>query len=466
MPILPALTGWYTNNLIFLCKIGLTTLFLFTGSQVKLVSLSPDNEEQCMSLEIQLRGLAKKSREASQKLLAVTGHQRDNALLILADLLDNSRAEIFAANNLDMSAAQTKGLDEARCERLRITDAVITAMVEACRHVASLPDPIGEIEGMTKRPNGLLVGRMRIPLGVIAIIYESRPNVTIDAAILCLKAGNSVILRGGSEAYHSNRILTELLQTALAEAGLPSSCVQMVPTTERAAVRELLALDQYIDVVIPRGGENLIRAVVKDATMPVLKHYQGVCHIYVHKDADQDKALPIIENAKTQRPGVCNALECLLVHQDIAPEFLPRLALALTPHKVSYRACPRSLPLLGHNAQAASPEDYGQEFLSLTMAVRVVDSQAQAQEHIASYGSGHSEAILTQNHDRAMLFLSTVDASCVLINASTRFNDGGELGLGAEIGISTSKIHAYGPMGVKELTSLKFVVLGSGQIRG
>lgn len=418
-----------------------------------------------MNLEAQLLDLAKASRDASRRLLATTGRQRNKALLVLADCLKKSRAEIFMANNRDLDEAKAKGLDEARCDRLRITDTIVTSMADACQHVASLPEPIGEIEKMIRRPNGLLVGRMRIPLGVIAIIYESRPNVTIDAAILCLKAGNSVILRGGSEAFHSNRILAELLQNALAQAGLPAGCVQMVPTTDRAAVKELLSLDQYIDVVIPRGGEGLIRAVVKDATMPVLKHYQGVCHIYVHKDADQDKALRIIENAKVQRPGVCNALECLLVHQDIASEFLPKLALTLAPHKVQYRACAKSLPFLGDQGQAAIPEDYGREFLSLIMAVRVMESQARAQEHIANYGSGHSEAILTQDHDRAMRFLSTVDASCVLINASTRFNDGGELGLGAEIGISTSKIHAYGPMGVKELTSLKYVVLGEGQVR-
>jgi glutamate-5-semialdehyde dehydrogenase len=307
---------------------------------------------------------------------------------------------------------------------------------------------------------------MRIPLGVIAIIYESRPNVTVDAAILCLKAGNSVILRGGSEAYHSNQILGGLLRRALDEAGLPEGCVQIVPTTDRAAVKHLLALDEYIDVVIPRGGEGLIRAVVKDATMPVLKHYKGVCHIYVHQDADQQEALAIIENAKVQRPGVCNALECLLVHEGIAREFLPRLAEALVPLGVTFRACPRSLPLLGAAATPAQADDFGREFLALILAVKVVATQAEAEEHIARYGSGHSEAILTRAHERAMRFLRTVDASCVLINASTRFNDGGELGLGAEIGISTSKIHAYGPMGVKELTSLKFIVFGEGQVRG
>ncbi len=418
-----------------------------------------------MNLESQMRELAVSARTAARTLATASGLARDKALLVLADLLHESRQEIFAANALDLEAARAGGLDEARIDRLRITDQGVTSMAGACRHVAALSDPVGEVEGMIKRPNGLLVGRMRIPLGVIAIIYESRPNVTIDAAILCLKAGNCVILRGGSEAYHSNQILGGLLRRALNAAGLPEGCVQMVPTRDREAVKHLLALDEYIDVVIPRGGEGLIRAVVKDATMPVLKHYKGVCHIYVHKDADQDQALAIIQNAKVQRPGVCNALECLLVHEDIADVFLPRLAAFLAPQGVSFRACPRSLPLLGATAAPAAADDFGREFLALTLAVKVVSSQEEAEGHIAMYGSGHSEAILTRAHDRAMRFLRTVDASCVLINASTRFNDGGELGLGAEIGISTSKIHSYGPMGVKELTSLKYIVFGEGQVR-
>lgn len=419
-----------------------------------------------MNLKSQMRRLAASARSAARTLAKATGLQRNKALLILADLLHQSRAEIFEANSRDLEAARAGGLDEARIDRLRITDAGVDSMSGACRHVAGLSDPVGEVEGMIKRPNGLLVGRMRIPLGVIAIIYESRPNVTIDAAILCLKAGNSVILRGGSEAHHSNQILGALLRRALSEAGLPEGCAQIVPTTDRAAVKHLLALDEYIDVVIPRGGEGLIRAVVKDATMPVLKHYKGVCHIYVHQDADQQQALAIIENAKVQRPGVCNALECLLVHEGVAREFLPRLAESLAPLGVSFRACPRSLALLGAAAVPAEPDDFGREFLALILAVKIVATQAEAEEHIARYGSGHSEAILTRAHERAMRFLRTVDASCVLINASTRFNDGGELGLGAEIGISTSKIHAYGPMGVKELTSLKFIVFGEGQVRG
>ncbi len=419
-----------------------------------------------MTLEQQMRELAAAARKASRNLATATGLQRDKALTDLAGLLEESRHEIFAANALDIEAARANGLDEARIDRLRITDQGVDSMAGACRHVAGLSDPVGEVDGMIKRPNGLLVGRMRIPLGVIAIIYESRPNVTIDAAILCLKAGNAVILRGGSEAHHSNQVLGGLLRRALENAGLPEGCVQMVPTTDRAAVGHLLALDEYIDVVIPRGGEGLIRAVVRDATMPVLKHYKGVCHIYVHADADLEQALAIVENAKVQRPGVCNALECLLVHRDAAQFLLPDLASRLAPQGVTFKACPRSQPLLGAAAQPAAEDDFGREFLSLTLAVKVVDTQTEAEDHIAAHGSGHSEAILTRAHDRAMRFLRTVDASCVLINASTRFNDGGELGLGAEIGISTSKIHSYGPMGVKELTSLKFIVFGEGQVRG
>lgn len=418
-----------------------------------------------MNLEMQMRELAQAARVAARDLAAASGKQRDTALIELAGLMRAAGPEILAANARDLEAAAAAGLDAARIDRLRLTDKTIASMADACLHVAGLSDPIGEIEHMTRRPNGLLVGRMRIPLGVIAIIYESRPNVTIDAGILCLKAANSVILRGGSEAHHSNQVLGSLMCRALEAAGLPKGCVQMVPTTDRAAVKHLLALDEFIDVVIPRGGEGLIRAVVQDATMPVLKHYKGVCHIYVHKDADLDQVLSIVQNAKVQRPGVCNALECLLVHKDVADTLLPRLAQAMAGAGVEFRACPRSLPLLGSAGIPAVEEDYGREFLALVLAVKVVDSQREAETHIATYGSGHSEAILTRTHDRAMRFLRHVDASCVLINASTRFNDGGELGLGAEIGISTSKIHSYGPMGVKELTSLKFVVFGEGQVR-
>ncbi|GAU07693.1 glutamate-5-semialdehyde dehydrogenase [Desulfoplanes formicivorans] len=418
-----------------------------------------------MNMDEQMREMAASARQASQELLKVASRDKERALVHLARLITANREAIFAANARDIEAATARGMDAARIDRLRLTDATIESMAEACRFVAKLSDPVGEIESLRKRPNGLLVGRMRIPLGVIAIIYESRPNVTIDAAILCLRAGNAVILRGGSEAFHSNQALGGLLAQAMEEAGLPAKAVQLVPTTDRAAVKSMLNLDEYIDVVIPRGGEGLIRAVVKDATMPVLKHYKGVCHIYVDACADQDKGLRIVHNAKVQRPGVCNALECLLVHKDVAAGFLPRVGERLGRDNVVFKACPRSLPLLGDKALPARDDDFGKEFHSLELAVKVVDSQTEAQEHIATYGSHHSEAIITMDHDRAMRFLREVDASAVLINASTRFNDGGELGLGAEIGISTSKLHSYGPMGVRELTSTKFVVLGEGQIR-
>ena len=338
-------------------------------------------------------------------------------------------------------------------------------MKKGCLEVASLPDPVGAIETMWKRPNGLLVGRMRIPLGVIGMIYESRPNVTIDAGILCVKASNAVILRGGSEAFNSNQILAKLFSKALEEASLPKEAVQLIPTTDREAVKEMLKLEEYIDVIIPRGGEGLIRAVVEGARMPVLKHYKGVCHIYVDKDVDLDRAVEIIYNAKVQRPGVCNALECLLVHEKIAPTLLPKVGEKLGSAGVKFRAEERAFEYLEKWAEPADDKDFGYEFLELKMAVKVVSSQDEAQQHIRKYGSNHTEAILTNNHQRAMKFLKEVDASLVLVNASTRFNDGGELGLGAEIGISTSKLHAYGPMGVKELTSTKFVAFGEGQIR-
>jgi glutamate-5-semialdehyde dehydrogenase len=338
-------------------------------------------------------------------------------------------------------------------------------MVQACREVAELPDPVGSIETMWKRPNGMLVGRMRIPLGVVAMIYESRPNVTIDAGILCVMAGNGLVLRGGSEAFYSNQALARLFSRALSETGLPAQAVQLVPTTDREAVRHLLTLEDCIDVVIPRGGEGLIKTVVQEAAMPVLKHYKGVCHIYVDETADMDQAVEIIRNAKVQKPGVCNAVECLLVHRDAAKSLLPAVGRRLGQEGVVFRADARSKEYLDERASEVSDEDYGHEFLDLVLAVRVVDSQEEAQEHIARYGSNHTEAILTSVHDRAMRFLKEVDSSLVLVNASTRFNDGAQLGLGAEIGISTSKLHAYGPMGVKELTTTKFVLFGEGQVR-
>ncbi|MDR0465923.1 MAG: glutamate-5-semialdehyde dehydrogenase [Deltaproteobacteria bacterium] len=419
-----------------------------------------------MELAASMEVLGQNAKKAARQIAAASPAAKRDALIRLAELLTVRRGEVLAANAKDLEAARLAGLDAPRLDRLTLTPAVMDDMAAACRHVADLPDPVGAVESQWQRPNGLLVGRMRIPLGVVAMIYESRPNVTIDAAILCLKAGNAVVLRGGSEAVHSNLALAALLHEALESAGLPANAVQMPATTDRAAVSLLCKLDKYIDVLIPRGGETLIRAVTDQATMPVLKHYVGVCHAFIDADADLEQALNIVFNGKVQRPGVCNALECLLVHKDAARDFLPRVGERLGKAGVEFRACPRSLPLLGAYARPQSHEDLGQEFHALILAVCVTDSLDDALDHIARYGSQHTEIICTNNHAHAMRFLREADASMTGVNASTRFNDGGELGLGAEIGISTSKLHAYGPMGVQELTATKFVVFGQGQVRG
>lgn len=418
-----------------------------------------------MTVVTDMENMARRAKEASRQLAAASGAAKNAFLTALARLLAENRSAVLDANAVDLEKARAAGMDAPRQNRLALTSAILDSMAAACREVAALDDPVGAIEQMHVRPNGLLVGRMRVPLGVICMIYEARPNVTVDAAILCLKAGNAVILKGGSEALSSNMALAGLLRQALAEAGLPEDAAQLVPTTDRAAVAALCKLDNLIDVMIPRGGEGLIRAVVEQATMPVLKHYKGVCHIYIDAGADPDRAERVVVNAKAQRPGVCNALECLLVHAAAAPEVLPRLGAALTRAGVTMHACPRALPLLGAGAVPAVDEDFGQEFHDLILAVKVVDSMEDALTHIHRYGSNHTEVILTENHDRAMDFLRRADASMVGVNCSTRFNDGGELGLGAEIGISTSKLHAYGPMGLTELTGAKFVVLGQGQVR-
>ncbi|WP_027180492.1 glutamate-5-semialdehyde dehydrogenase [Maridesulfovibrio bastinii] len=417
-----------------------------------------------MNLSEQMLEIAKKGRKAARALSCAEGVDRDAAILELASILEEEKDFIFAENKKDLAAAKERGLDDARLQRLEITPAVLEYMINGCREVAAQTDPVGEIENMEKRPNGLMVGRMRIPLGVILMIYESRPNVTVDAAVLCLKAGNAIILRGGSEAIYSNIALASLLHKALDRAGLPVDAAQVIDTTDREAVSSLLKLEAFIDVAIPRGGEGLIRAVVEQATMPVLKHYKGVCHIFVDSSADISKAVDVVKNAKVQKPGVCNALECLLVHEDIAPEFLPALR-DLIGDKVKFKACPKSIKYLGESAEPAGVEDWGYEFLDLILAVKVVSSQDEAEDHIAKYGSNHSEVILTENHSHAMKFIKEVDASMVGVNASTRFNDGGQLGLGAEIGISTSKLHSYGAMGARELTSTKFVVLGEWHVR-
>ena len=419
-----------------------------------------------MELAAAMELLGRKAGKAARLLASASPAAKNAALNRLAELLISRMSEVLAANHKDIETARAAGLDAPRMDRLTLSPPLLEDMAAACRHVANLPDPVGAMESQWQRPNGLLVGRMRVPLGVVAIIYESRPNVTIDAAILCLKAGNAVVLRGGSEALHSNAALAGLLHEALTFAGLPAEAAQSLPTADRAAVTLLCKMDQYIDVLIPRGGEKLIRAVTEQATMPVLKHYVGVCHAFVDAGADLEQALNIVFNGKVQRPGVCNALECLLVHQDAAAEFLPRVGKKLGEAGVEFRACPRSLPLLGADARPQSPEDLGREFLDRILAVCVTDSLDAALDHIARYGSRHTEVICTNSHAHAMRFLREADASMVGVNASTRFNDGGELGLGAEIGISTSKLHAYGPMGVQELTTTKFVVFGQGQVRG
>lgn len=418
-----------------------------------------------MDIREQMVAMGKRARKAGRKLASASGKAKQEALLILADLLESGKDTIAEANKKDLDAAAERGLDKARVQRLTISDKVLASMVQGCRDVAAMADPVGEIESMTKRPNGMLVGRMRVPLGVVAMIYESRPNATVDAGILCLKAGNAVILRGGSEAFHSNKCLAELMHQALDKAGLPSDAVQVPPTTDREAVAEMLKLSEYIDVVIPRGGEGLIRAVTEQATMPVLKHYKGVCHLFADASCDITRAVPIIENAKMQYPSGCNALECLLVHKDVAEVLLPKVASVLGSQGVRFKGCGQALPLLGDTAELAGPQDWGFEFLDLILAVKVVDSLDEALDFIAAHGSNHTEAILSDNYEHCMRFVREVDASLVVANASTRFNDGAQLGLGAEIGISTSKLHAYGPMGIKELTSAKFVLLGEGQIR-
>jgi glutamate-5-semialdehyde dehydrogenase len=418
-----------------------------------------------MDIREQMVEMGKRAKVAARGLAKASGKAKQDALLILADLLESESEAIGIANGKDLAAAAERGLDKARVQRLTISEKVLNSMIQGCREVAAMADPVGEIESMTKRPNGMLVGRMRVPLGVVAMIYESRPNATVDAGILCLKAGNAVILRGGSEAFHSNACLADLMHKALEKAGLPVAAVQVPPTADREAVTEMLKLADYIDVVIPRGGEGLIRAVTEQATMPVLKHYKGVCHIFADASCDITKGVPIIENSKMQYPSGCNALECLLVHKDVAGVLLPKVAQALGPKGVTFKACPESLPLLGEYAEAAKPQDWGYEFLDLILAVKVVADMDEAVDHIAEHGSNHTESILSEEYRHCMRFIREVDASLVVANASTRFNDGGQLGLGAEIGISTSKLHAYGPMGIKELTSAKFVLMGEGQIR-
>jgi glutamate-5-semialdehyde dehydrogenase len=417
-----------------------------------------------VDLHEMIKTMARDAKRSARLLRVAKRGEKDTALKFMAENILSRKEEIIKTNSKDISLAKEKGLNPAMIDRLTLDEKTIGSMVAGVREVASLPDPVGEITGMWRRPNGLQVGRVRIPLGVIGFIYESRPNVTVDAAALCLKSGNAVLLKGGSEAINSNLILNEVLTEAIRNANLPEKSVQVIPSVEHEAVGILLGMDDYIDVIIPRGGEGLISYVVENSRVPVLKHFKGVCHVYVDESADLDMAQRICFNAKVQRPGVCNAMETMLVHKKVAPSFLPVMAEVFKKAGVEIRACEESVRLVP-GLKLATESDWPAEFLDLILAVKVVEDIDEAVDHIDRYGSNHTEAIVTNDYERAREFLESVDASVVLVNASTRFNDGFELGLGAEIGISTSKLHAYGPMSLGELTTTKFIVFGSGQVR-
>lgn len=417
-----------------------------------------------MSIEQTIVEMARKAQGASKDLATLSTAAKNSVLSDVARFLMSEKLQIQRENQKDLIAGREQGLSAAMLERLELSDKVFESMVDGVNEVIALPDPVGRISDMARRPSGITVGRMRIPLGVVAMIYESRPNVTIDAAVLCLKAGNGVILRGGSEALHSNIALAAILQKALYANNISPDGVQVIDTTDRQAVEYLLQQEESIDLIIPRGGEGLIRFVSQNSRIPVLKHYKGVCHVYVDAEADLKKATPIIMNSKTQRPGVCNALEGLLVHRDVAPRYLPALAEEFEKSGVTMIGCPATRSICPQ-AKAAKEEDWGTEWLSLDLCIKVVDSVDEAKEYISVYGSKHTETIITENYTTAQDFLASVDASAVMVNASTRFNDGGQLGLGTEIGISTTKLHSYGPMGLEELTTRKFVVYGTGQVR-
>lgn len=429
--------------------------------KMKEKDVSKLQDEQIRELVVDMCGRAKK---ASRKLAVLSTEKKNNVLLRMADLLMERQDFIRDENEKDLAAGRKNGLSDAMLDRLTLSDKVLVSITAGLREVVALPDPVGAINEMVKRPNGLLVGRMRIPLGVIGMIYESRPNVTVDAAALCLKSGNCVLLRGGKEAIHSNIALATVLQEALQSENIDEAVIQVLPLTDRHAVNVLLEQEDFIDLIIPRGGEGLIRFVAQNSRIPVLKHYKGVCHVFVDRDASIDMAVDIVMNSKVQRPGVCNSLETLLVHKDIAAQFLPEAGRRLESAGVEIRGCGRTCQILPE-VETASDSDWGREFLDLILAVKVVDDLDAALDHIACFGSQHTESIVTNSYGNGQRFLKEVDASAVMINASTRFSDGGEFGLGMEIGISTTKLHAYGPMGLKELTSQKFIVFGDGQIR-
>jgi len=418
-----------------------------------------------MSLQENMRHLGQHARQAAQVLARSTTLSKNNALEAIAQQLEQQQDALLAANAKDLEAGKAKGLDSALLDRLALNDSRIASMVEGLRQMIALPDPIGEITDLNYRPSGIQVGKMRVPLGVVGIIYESRPNVTADAAGLCLKSGNACILRGGSEAIHSNQAIAQCIHAGLAAAQLPQTAVQVIETTNRAAVGELIRLSEYVDVIIPRGGKGLIERISQEARIPVIKHLDGICHTYIDDKADLEKAIAVAYNAKTQRYGTCNTMETLLVAEGIANQVLPPLAEKYQSVGVELRGCPATLALLP-NIKAATDEDWDTEYLAAILSIKMVKDLDEAIEHIRLHSSQHTDAIITEDWSRARRFLTEVDSSSVMVNASTRFADGFEYGLGAEIGISTDKFHARGPVGLTGLTSQKFIVLGEGHIRG
>jgi glutamate-5-semialdehyde dehydrogenase len=417
-----------------------------------------------MDIQHYMQAVGKQAREASRAIARADTHAKNNALRAIAAAIRRESATLVAANQEDLAAARAAGLETAMLDRLTLTEKGVAAMAEGVEQVAALADPVGEISDLKFRPSGIQVGKMRVPLGVIGIIYEARPNVTADAAALCLKSGNAAILRGGSEAIRSNRAIAALVQEGLASAGLPANAVQVIDTTDRAAVGHLITMREFVDVIVPRGGKGLIARLLAESRVPMIQHLDGNCHVYIDDEADDEKALRIVENAKTQRYGTCNTTESLLVARSVAARLLPPIAAMLSEKGVEIRGCAETQALV-KNATAATEEDYATEFLAPIISVKVVAGIDEAIEHINHYGSHHTESIVSENYTKAMRFLREVDSASVMVNASTRFADGFEYGLGAEIGISTDKIHARGPVGLEGLTSQKWIVLGNGQVR-
>ena len=417
-----------------------------------------------MDIKDYMQGLGLQARAAGRVLSRADTSKKNQALLAIADALNNKQTLLIAENQKDLAVGKLNGLDAASLDRLALTPTSIQSMIAGLQQIAALPDPVGEISNLSYQPSGIQVGQMRVPLGVIGIIYESRPNVTVDAAALCLKSGNACILRGGSESLHSNQAIAACITDGLAAAGLPITAVQVVTTTDRAAVGELITLQQYVDVIVPRGGKSLIERIAKDATIPVIKHLDGICHVYIDDKADIDKAIAIAINAKTHRYGVCNAMETLLVAESIAVHVLPLLAVSYQVKGVELRGCLKTCSIIPHCLRATE-DDWHTEYLAPILAIKIVHDLDEAITHINHYSSSHTEAIVTEDYTKARCFLREVDSSSVMVNASTRFADGFEYGLGAEIGISTNKLHARGPVGLIGLTSLKYIVLGDGHIR-